>query len=67
MSDRIGYVVVTYNQASRMPGLDYSDLHPDAESARWELDDKKRRTAEVGRGETHVLAEVIALEEDADE
>jgi hypothetical protein len=64
MPDRLGYVVVTWNQASHMPGLEYSDLHADLESARWDREDKQRRTAEVGRRETHAIAEVVELEED---
>jgi hypothetical protein len=60
------YVVLTYNQASHCPELDYSDVHwgPGAlDSARAERDDKAARTAEVGRGERHVIAEVTELEE----
>ena len=64
MPDRLGFVVVTYNQASHMPGLEYSDLHADMESARWELEDKQQRTASWGRRETHVIAEVVELEDE---
>jgi hypothetical protein len=64
-ADRIGYVVITFNQASRLPGLPVGaclyDRLEDAVSARnWE----RSETAKIGRRETHVVAEVIELEED---
>jgi hypothetical protein len=68
--DRLGYVVVTFNQASGCPELDYPDLHwgPGAlERAKDERDDKAARTAEAGRGERHVIAEVTELEDDDDD
>jgi hypothetical protein len=64
MSDRLGFVVVTYNQASRQPELDYSDIHADIGTARDEQAAKREATARVGRGETHELAELIELEDD---
>lgn len=62
--DRLGYVVVTYNQASRQPGLDYSDLHADLQDAVNERDYKVLATAETGRLERHVIAEVIEMEDE---
>lgn len=66
MSDHLGYVVVTFNQASHQPELNYSDLHPSVEMATWELEAKQEETAQVGRGERHVIAEVIELDETGD-
>jgi hypothetical protein len=63
MGDHLGYAVVTFNQASHQPELNYSDLHPDVEQATWELEAKREETAKVGRGERHVIAEVIELED----
>lgn len=60
----IGYVVVTWNQASHWPGIDYAHLHDTATDAR---DDAARMTAEtrkVGRGERHTAAAVIELPEE---
>lgn len=59
----LGFVVVSFNQASHQPELNYSDIHPDVESAGWERDSKREATERVGRGETHVIAEVFELEE----
>lgn len=68
MTDRIGYVVVTYNQASGRPELDYSDIHADLEDAGNERDWKADATAAVGRGERHVVAEIVPLDdEDTDD
>jgi hypothetical protein len=59
--------VVTYNQINGWPEFEYPDLHygPGAlDAARAERDDKQARTAARGRGERHVIAEVIELEDD---
>jgi hypothetical protein len=61
--DSIGYIVVTYNQASHQPGLDFPDLHADLESARDEQASKKQETYCLGRRERHVVAEVIELDD----
>lgn len=61
--DRLGYIVVTYNQASHQPGLDFPDLHTDLETARAEQAGKKQETYRTGRRERHVVAEVIELED----
>jgi hypothetical protein len=60
--DRIGFVVVTYNQASGRPGLDYPDLHDGITDAMCERDLKREETATAGRGERHVIAEVTEME-----
>ena len=66
MDERLGYVVVTFNQASHQPDIDTgSALHCELETARLELAERRAATAAVGRGERHVIAEVIELE-DAD-
>lgn len=64
-TDSLGYVVVTFNQASHQAGLPMAaDLHTllaDAINARdWE----RAETAKVGRGEHHVVAEVFEVDED---
>jgi hypothetical protein len=59
--DRIGFVVVTYNQASGRPGLDYPDLHDGITDAMCERDRKREETAATGRGERHVIAEVTEM------
>jgi hypothetical protein len=64
VANRLGYVVVTFNQASGQPQLDYPDLHSTVEFAGWELKAKREETARVGRGERHVIAEVIELKSD---
>jgi hypothetical protein len=64
MAERIGYVVVTWNQASGWPELDYSDLHAYRDDAERERDSKREQTASSGRGEMHKVAEVVELEDD---
>ena len=64
--DRIGFAVVTYNQASHWPGFDYSDLHTELEDAVNERDYKRDETKKIGRAELHVVAEVVELREGDD-
>ena len=64
--DRIGFAVVTYNQASHWPEFDYADLHTDLDDAVNERDHKRQETASIGRGELHVIAEVTELKEHDD-
>lgn len=63
---RIGFAVVTYNQASHWPEFDYPDLHTELEDAVNERDHKREETKRIGRGETHVVAEVTELQESDD-
>lgn len=58
---RIGFCVVTYNQASHWPEFDYPDLHTELQDAVHERDHKREETRKIGRGETHVVAEVTEL------
>ncbi|GII88238.1 hypothetical protein Ssi03_62280 [Sphaerisporangium siamense] len=63
MGEPLGYVVVTYNQASGQPeltGYGMSDL----EAARAERDEEQVQTEAVGRGERHIVAAVVALDQD---
>lgn len=61
--NHLGYVVITHNQASHMPGLPLgADLHGDLESAKAELEWEREDTARVGRGERHVIAEVYEMD-----
>ena len=65
MSDPLGYVVITYNQASHQPGLPMAaDLHSELEDAVNARDWERAETAKVGRRERHVIAEVFELDED---
>lgn len=64
MPEPIGYVVITYNQASHQPGLPMAaDLHSELEDAVNARDWERAETARVGRGERHVIAEVFELDE----
>jgi hypothetical protein len=63
VSDRLGYVVVTFNQALRWPGLDAPVLYSDLEDATLARDWERSETANCGRRERHVIAEVIELGE----
>jgi hypothetical protein len=61
----LGYVVVTFNQASGQPGLPVAaDLHSQLEDAVSARDWERAETARVGRRETHVVAEVFEVDED---
>lgn len=65
-SDRssLGYVVVTFNQASHQPGLDPGvDLHNRLEDAIPARDTERGETARIGRREHHVIAEVSEMTE----
>ena len=62
--ERLGFVVVTFNQAGGQPGLDYPDLHAGITDAMCERDRKREDTATAGRAERHVIAEVIEMEND---
>jgi hypothetical protein len=63
MNERLGYVVIVYNQASRQPDLvQFADLHWDLEGAVAERDYEREQTASVGRGETYDIAEVVLLD-----
>src|SRR5260370_1295224 len=54
-ADPVGYVVVTWNQASHQPDLNsgWASLHADPAGAAEERDDLRADTASVGRGERH--------------
>ena len=63
--DRLGYVVITYNQASHLPGLPMAaDLHPELEDAVHARDWERAETAKVGRRERHVIAAVFEIDDD---
>lgn len=64
--DKIGYVIVEWNQASRLPSVvDYSGTD-DLEEARSQLARERARTAEVGRHESYAIGTVV-LDEDTSE
>ncbi len=66
-SDRtsLGYVAVTYNQASHQPELPTgAGLHSQIEDAVNARDWERAETAKIGRGESHVVAEVFEMGED---
>lgn len=65
MADRIGYVLIEYNQASRQPGLPVAaEMYDSIEDARYALKVEERDMRPAGRGEAYIIAEVIPLEED---
>ena len=66
MSDQnlLGYVVVTFNQASHQPELDYADLHTNVDDAVAERDAKAAETAQIHRRERHVVAMVLEMDDD---
>ena len=63
MGERLGYVVVTYNQASHRPELDVIGLHDARADAETERDELAAATARAARGERHVICEVVPVEE----
>ncbi|GIH69459.1 hypothetical protein [Sphaerimonospora thailandensis] len=66
MGEAIGYVVVEYNQASRMPDLPCAvTLHRSVDDARAEMEDLAAETARVGRRERYAIAAVILEDDDA--
>ena len=68
MSDRIGYVVIEYSQASGLPGLTIAaDLYEHRDDAEHALQVEREATARTGRRERHVIAEVIEMEEGTDD
>lgn len=60
---RIGYIVVTHNQAGGEPSTD-GDIHWDLDAARDVLEGAKQETAKVGRREQHEIGIVITLDEE---
>jgi hypothetical protein len=65
MADHLGYVVVSFNQASGWPALDTgADLHASLEDAVSARDWERAETAKIGRRERHVIAEVTEMDED---
>lgn len=59
--ETLGFTVVTWNQASAQPDIDAPGLD-DWDTACLERDDRRAKTAAVGRGERHEVAAVIRLE-----
>lgn len=65
--DVLGYVVVTWNQASHWPEVE-GPMHDDLEWAREVAAMERKKTAESGRGERHTVHAVMRepIEEDGD-
>lgn len=64
----IGYVVLTFNQASHLPGLPVgAELYDSLEDARNGRDWERAETARVGRRERHVIAEVTEMDGEEDD
>ena len=61
--DRLGFVVVSFNQASGEPYLEYRDLHQGFTDALVERDRLREETATTGRRERHVVAGVFEVED----
>ena len=64
MGERLGYVVVCFNQASGQDLASGDVLYDDAADAMGCRDDERERTALAGRRDRHVVAEVIELDGD---
>jgi hypothetical protein len=60
----LGFVVVTWNQASGQPDIDAPGLD-DRDTAFIERDERRAQTKAVGRGELHEVAAVVRLEEES--
>lgn len=58
MSERIGYVVIEYNQASHWPSVLDGSFTDDLDWAGTVANDERAKTARVGRGERYAVAEV---------
>src|ERR1035437_5508784 len=67
MGERLGYVVVCFNQASGQDLASGDVLYDDAADAMGCRDDERERTALAGRRDRHVVAEVIELDGEADQ
>lgn len=59
MGGYIGFIVVEFNQASHQPSVNYEDVYSELTDATERLDDEKRRTAEVGRRERHIVCVLV--------
>lgn len=55
----LGFVVVTWNQASGQPGIDTAGMHDDIETAIADRDSRRAETKDLSRGEQHEVATVI--------
>jgi hypothetical protein len=60
----IGYVVVTWNQASYEPEIDPAGLYDTIEAAKHDVARLAAYTAKVGRRERHTIAQVVELDEE---
>lgn len=61
----LGYVVIEYNQASGQPDLlPYGQLCWRLEEAQERMEDAREETANVGRGESYRIAEVVLVDEE---
>jgi hypothetical protein len=61
--ERVGYVVVCWNQASGQPDVVEWTFSHTRESAERDRDRERAITANVGRRETYAVAEVVPLED----
>jgi hypothetical protein len=67
-SEHLGYVVVTWNQASHWPGMDSGDFYDDVDDAHHAARIMRAATKEIGRGERHTVHAVMTEEiDDPDE
>lgn len=64
---RLGYVVVTWNQASGQPDISYRDIHHRRVDAGRERDHLREETTKAGRRERHTIAVLIEPEDDEEE
>ena len=66
-TDALGYVVVTWNQASGRPDLETCGMYSDIDDADAERDALTSETQSAGRGERHEVCAVVPLEDGQDE
>lgn len=59
---RLGYVVVTWNQASGQPSIDDGDIYDRLDEVEGALDDCREEAARVGRRERHTIAVLVEPE-----
>jgi hypothetical protein len=63
-SHELGYVVITWNQASHWPGMDSGYFYDEADDAHAAARSMRAATKEVGRGERHTVHAVLSEEID---
>lgn len=64
MAERVGFIVVEYNQASGRPGLPFgADIYDSQDLAEQAARDEREDVLAAGRRERYVVCEVVELED----